>query len=117
MGPGNKPGPKGTHSHSEVHRGLTRNGLPASEQSAGWANFSSHPHELIVMERPGYGPRPQAGSTRGQPTAPQRAEGAKRRPKASSCICLAEALGLRFKSRFIDSYKGESELFTMFALC
>lgn len=30
-------------------------------------------------------------------------------PKASSSICLAEALGLRFKSLFIDSYKGESE--------
>lgn len=33
-------------------------------------------------------------------------------PKASSYICLAEALGLQFKSLFIDSYKGESELLT-----
>lgn len=33
-------------------------------------------------------------------------------PKAQSFICLAQALGLQFKSLFIDSYKGESELLT-----
>lgn len=33
-------------------------------------------------------------------------------PKARSYICLAQALGLQFKSLFIDSYKGESELLT-----
>lgn len=33
-----------------------------------------------------------------------------------SFICLIETLWLHFKSFFIDSYKGESELFNMFAL-
>lgn len=33
-------------------------------------------------------------------------------PGARAYVCLAEALGLRFKSLFIDSYKGESELLT-----
>lgn len=33
-------------------------------------------------------------------------------PRARACMCLAEDLGLWFKSLFIDSYKGESELLT-----
>lgn len=33
-------------------------------------------------------------------------------PPGPFYICLAEALGLQFKSLFIDSYKGESELLT-----
>lgn len=32
--------------------------------------------------------------------------------EARSYVCLTEALGLQFKSLFIDSYKGESELLT-----
>ena len=33
-------------------------------------------------------------------------------PRAQDYVCLAEALGLWFKSLFIDFYKGESELLT-----
>ena len=33
-------------------------------------------------------------------------------PRARAYVCLAEDLGLWFKSLFIDSYKGESELLT-----
>lgn len=33
-------------------------------------------------------------------------------PQAPLYVCLTEALGLQFKSLFIDSYKGESELVT-----
>ena len=33
-------------------------------------------------------------------------------PRARAYVCLAEALGLQFKSLFIDFYKGESELLT-----
>lgn len=33
-------------------------------------------------------------------------------PQAQFYVCLPEALGLQFKSLFIDSYKGERELLT-----
>lgn len=74
---------------------------------------SGHWHEPIVMERPRPAPRlwPEAAHW----NSPQLCKGqrkAQHLPEASSYICLAEALGLRFKSLFIDSYKGESELLT-----
>lgn len=53
---------------------------------------------------------PHAGGSSPQLCKGQRE--AQHLPEASSYICLAEALGLRFKSLFIDSYKGESELLT-----
>lgn len=56
-------------------------------------------------------PAPAWISTPGQPQL-RRGQEAQHLSKASPCICLAEALGLRFKSLFIDSYKGESELLT-----
>lgn len=102
-------------------------GPPGTPETACWAEGSPQPNNVwhplptgtwLLPPLPWLaknrlqGHKLQPHIQRGTPTSVLEMQGAQRCPGAQPHTCLTEAPGLQFKSFFMDSYKGESELLT-----